>query len=287
MNDELLDYAASGDLQGVKRLVEGGADMEETDNIGRTALSWACLNGHFEIVEYLVEHGADLAHSDEVGMTALHQACGGGHLSSVKYLLGRGVRITERDNEGMTGLLYAAEMGSFEVIQYLLSPEGGASITEADDSGNTALLRAAICQCVPSVVQWLFEYGGAQITDTNKEGDSVWSGYWKGFAHLLRGAYRKNDYNGCVFIDGDYVENVDIVALTALLRVMLLHGGPPESLTKMLPQLWDLVHGYEEPTTTDELWATGLGAPLRRAKRSRPERGQSPGRRSRLHQKRL
>jgi hypothetical protein len=26
----------------------------------------------------------------------------------------------------------------------------------------------------------------------------------------------------------------------------------------LLAPLRDLVHGYEEPTTTDELWATGL-----------------------------
>jgi hypothetical protein len=107
-----------------------------------------------------------------------------------------------------------------------------------------------------------------------------------------------------------------------MLRVMVLHGGPPESLTKdlapplqqivqdgarlrarlpaylvrrralldahclLLPPLRDLVHGYGEPTTTDKLWATGLGAPLQRAKRSRPERCKSPERRSaRLRQK--
>jgi hypothetical protein len=105
---------------------------------------------------------------------------------------------------------------------------------------------------------------------------------------------------------------------------MVLHGGPPASLTKdlapplqqivqdgarlrarlpayltqrralldthcpLLPPLQDLVHGYEELTTTDELWATGLGAALQRAKRRRPERGQSLERRSaRLRQKRL
>jgi hypothetical protein len=85
-----------------------------------------------------------------------------------------------------------------------------------------------------------------------------------------------------------------------MLRVMVLHGGPhdQESLIArlappfqqilqdgarlrarlpaylaqrrtlldahcpLLPPLQNLVHGYEEPTTTDELWATGLVAPL-------------------------
>jgi hypothetical protein len=88
------------------------------------------------------------------------------------------------------------------------------------------------------------------------------------------------------------------VAITAVLRVMVLHGGPPKSLTAELmpplqqivqdgarlrarlptylaerrtlldahcplpPPLLDLVRGYEEPTTTDEFWATGLRSPL-------------------------
>jgi hypothetical protein len=96
---------------------------------------------------------------------------------------------------------------------------------------------------------------------------------------------------------GKYVATANTVARTAMLRVMVLHGGPSESLTTklpppfqrivqdgarlrarlpaylaqrralldahcpLLPPLRDLVHGYDEPTTTDELWATGLGAP--------------------------
>jgi hypothetical protein len=142
---------------------------------------------------------------------------------------------------------------------------------------------------------------------------------------LLKTAYTKNDDGEYDIEDGDYVPAYgDTVELTAMLRVMVLHGGPPGSLTAelapplqqivqdgarlraqlpvyltqrralldahcpLLPPLQDLVHGYEEPTTTDELWATGLGATLQRARRSRPERGQSPERRSlRLRQKRL
>jgi hypothetical protein len=109
-----------------------------------------------------------------------------------------------------------------------------------------------------------------------------------------------------------------------MLRVMVLYGGSPESLARevappfqrivhdgarlraqlpayfvrrcalleahcpLLPPLLALVHGYDAPTTTDELWATGLGAPLQRGRRSRPEKGQSPERRSaRLRQKRV
>jgi hypothetical protein len=181
-------------------------------------------------------------------------------------------------------------------------------ICETDNKGCTALLLAA---CYPTMLQWLLEYGGALIMDADNGGMSLWTVPWAyGLPDLLKRAYTKNGSG-------------DIMALTAVLRVMVLHGGPPASRTKklapllrqivqdgarlrarlpaylaqrralldahcpLLPPLRDLVHDYEVPNTTDELWATGLGTPLQPAKRSKPERGQSPERRSaRLRQKR-
>jgi hypothetical protein len=322
MSNDLLDCAETGDLEGVKQSVEAGADMEETDNEGMTALSLVSLHGHFEIVVYLVELRANVAHIDEDGMTALHCACVDGNLPSVKYLLEHGARISERSAVGSTALLYATAYRHLDVVQFLLSLEGGASITETDDMGSTALLVTAGTDCYPSMVHWLLEYGGAQITDTDNNGNTVWTTKWDwSLPDLLRGAYAKDDEGKYVFIDGVYVPNGDTVALLSMLRVMVLHGGPPKSFTAdlapplqqivqdgvrlrarlpaylaqrrallkahcpLLLPLQDLVHGYEEPTTTDELWATGLGALLQRSKQ---ERGRSPERRSaRLRQKRL
>jgi hypothetical protein len=309
MRNELHRRAESGDLERVQQLVEGGANIDESDQNSMTALILASLRGHFEIVVYLIEHGANIAHADGDGRTALHWAGLVGSLSSVKCSLGHGARIADRDHYGMTAFLYAADKGHLEVVQYLLSSEGGASITEANDEGSTALLLAAGSGSHqgPRTVQWLLEYGGAAITDTNKQGSSVWSD--SGDIHILRETYE--------FQEGvKYVTTANTMARTAMLRVMVLHGGPPETLTTklpppfqrivqdgarlrarlpaylaqrralldahcpLLPPLRALVHGYEEPTTTDELWATGLGAPLQRARRSRPERGESPERRS-------
>jgi hypothetical protein len=41
----------------------------------------------------------------------------------------------------------------------------------------------------------------------------------------------------------------------------------------LIPPLRALVHGYEEPTTTDELWATGLGAVRQRVVRPQADDG--------------
>jgi ankyrin repeat protein len=165
-------------------------------------------------------------------MTAFHWACVNGDLPTVKFLLEHGARITDRDSEGSTAVLDAvAGDGSLKLIQYLLSSEGGASITETDTRGNTALLLAGGYR-QPAVVQWLLEYGGAQITDTNNEGDTVWTvqrGH--GLQAKLKSEYHLKNDGKYVTIDGDYISaDEDTVEIPAMLRVMLLHGGPPASL---------------------------------------------------------
>jgi hypothetical protein len=229
MNYELRHCASTGTLERFKQLVEGGANIEGTTEDGIASLSLAILNGRFEIVVYLVGHGANVAHIDNL---ALHCACTDGNLPSVRYMLNHGARITERDNEGKTALLHAAYNGGLEVLQYLLSFDSGASITEADDEGNTALLLAAGEICYPAKVQWLLEYGGAQIIDTNNEGASVWTVEREdSLRYLLISAYAKDDEDEYISLDGEYVPTEFTVALTTMLRVMVLHGGPPESLT--------------------------------------------------------
>jgi ankyrin repeat protein len=291
MNNELQDCAKYGNLGRVKQLVEGGANIEEANEYsdGMTALSLASLSCQFETVVYLVEQGANIAHTYYDGMTALHCAAMRrfvDKLETVTYLLEHGARITERSDVGKTALLYSVQSGSLELVQYLISSEGGASITETDDEGNTALLLAARSSSYPTMVQWLLEFGGAQITDTNNEGTSVWTQKLQfGLKELLKSADTKVD-------DGK-----NLMVLTAMLRVMVLHGAPPQSLVEglapplqqivhdgarlrarlpaylaqrralldahcsLLAPLTAIVHSYEELTTTDELWATGLGAP--------------------------
>jgi hypothetical protein len=139
-------------------------------------------------------------------------------------------RIREKDYCGRTALFNAAESRNLEVMQYLLvSLEGGTSSTEMDKHRIAALLEAALSPCQPTIVQWLLEYGGAQITDllstvSYMEG-SVWTELCQDdLPDLLRGAYTKND-------DGEYVnahDDEELAARVSMLRVLLLHNGPPE-----------------------------------------------------------
>jgi ankyrin repeat protein len=54
-NDELVEAACDGDLETVKRLIEGGADPNSVDKHGMGPL----LNFYPEVTRYLLQHGAD------------------------------------------------------------------------------------------------------------------------------------------------------------------------------------------------------------------------------------
>jgi hypothetical protein len=160
------------------------------------------------------------------------------------------------------------------------------------------LLIAANCGEL-ATVQHLLEYGGADIKDTLSDGCTIWDLLEE---YLIEGE-RVPDAVGA----RPYV--YDATAVTSLLRVVVLCGAPPAALTArlslehaqvdedgarlkaglptylaqrralmdahcpLIPPLRMLVRGYEEPTTTDELWATGLGAARQRAVRLRADDG--------------
>jgi hypothetical protein len=192
--------------------------------------------------------------------------------------------ITDVNWLGATAMLSAA-MGfnSLPTLKWLLE-EGGARITERDSAGHSALFWAAASERL-TTCQWLLEHGGADIMEVNHTGRNIW--------HLL---------------GGRLVRAANAAELTALLQVMVLRSAPPpdfmaqlrpehvrvveegarlkealpaylarrrallDSHCPLIAPLRDLVRDYDpEPTTTEELWATGLGAAPQCARCPRPE----------------
>ena len=86
-NQRLLSAAQDGDLALVEQAMQNGANLESTDNLGKTPLHLACCNGHLDVVRYLLtSHGANLEATDNNGKTPLHLACWNGHLDVVQDL---------------------------------------------------------------------------------------------------------------------------------------------------------------------------------------------------------
>jgi hypothetical protein len=198
-----------------------------------------------------------------------------GNLPLVQKMLADGdVLITDADVCGSTALLSAAGgLRSVPTLKWLLE-EGGARITERDYFGNTAVLRAAINGRM-TACQWLLEYGGADIAEVNDEGETIWrmlkflvhdDGVLSALLSVM--VLRSAPPAGFVaqFGEEPQPEHARVVEEGARLRAALpaylvRRRALLDAHCPLIPPLLALVREYDpEPTITEELWATGLGA---------------------------
>lgn len=124
--DKLGDAAGKGDLETVRRMIEGGVDVNAKDFFKATALQWAAAKGRAEVVKYLLSRpGIDVSAMNAGGTTALMTACRFGHLEVVNLLLAHpGVDANQLGKWGGTALMNAAGFGHKHVVERLLQIDG-------------------------------------------------------------------------------------------------------------------------------------------------------------------
>ncbi len=97
----------------VKLLAAGGADLEVTDQTGRTPLLWAAMNGNAPLVDKLLngEGGrkANIEAANNRGRAALHLSSDNNHEETVKLLLGHGANPNSISDGDWTPLHNAAQ----------------------------------------------------------------------------------------------------------------------------------------------------------------------------------
>ena len=133
--------AVRGYLQAVSMLIAKGADVNAGDVRGLTPLHAAAWSGNNEIVELLIDKGADINAGDEDGVTPLHAAALAGRNETVDLLIARGADVNVKNREGMTPLHAAALAGDRETIALLIA--GGADVDARNKNGLTPLHMAS------------------------------------------------------------------------------------------------------------------------------------------------
>jgi len=101
-------------------LFSQGANVQHVDEEGLTALSWACLKGHYHACETLISHGSDINHEDINGRIPIDMASFYGDVQLVQLLIDHGSIIDHVDKNGMRALDRAIGCRNVAVVNCLL-----------------------------------------------------------------------------------------------------------------------------------------------------------------------
>lgn len=167
----LVEAAESGNTRTVDRLLRDGADIEQRDWRGRTALLAATHGNQLETARMLIEAGADVNAKDAIDDSPYLYAGARGHLDILVLALAHGADLRSTNRYGRTALIPAAERGHVETVRTLI--EAGVDVDHVNRLGWTALLEAVILgdggERHQAIVRLLLE-AGANPAIADREG---------------------------------------------------------------------------------------------------------------------
>ena len=119
------------------------ADIHAVNFNGESSILIAIKQRNFKVASFLMEKGANIEDKDSTGNTALlfgAQAC---NMEIVKYCVEQGKANVDTPNRwGMTALMYCARNSKGGLILDYLMTEAGCDINQVDKNYNNALMHA-------------------------------------------------------------------------------------------------------------------------------------------------
>ena len=152
-------------------LVERGADLNQPDASGRTALEVAVSRGEYELCELLLSKGArPTKRKDPNGNTSLHVAVSTRAEPLVKLLVQHKAELSEQNRRGQTPLILAAESGQTDVVDFLL--RAGAALHLCDAADRSAL-ELALSNGHLEALRLLLQQDAVDVNGMSKRGSSL------------------------------------------------------------------------------------------------------------------
>jgi ankyrin repeat protein len=167
----LIQAAESGDTSAVLSLLEAGANINATDETGRTAVMAATHTNQVEAVRTLIDTGADINILDHRLDNPFLYASAEGLYEIVKLAIEAKADTRLANRFGGTALIPAAKCGHVEIVQELLTLTD-VEVNHINNLGWTALLEAIILsdggERHQQIVQLLVDHGAnSNIPDKN------------------------------------------------------------------------------------------------------------------------
>ncbi len=153
-------------------LSKKGADVNEEDDNGVSALNKACKNGLLESVKTLLRLGADPNHVAKMGFTnPLIDAVQSGNVALIDLLLQKGVKVNHIDKQGESALTWSIDSNNPKIVEMLLKQ--GADPKHSNEEQETALiLLAKMPNANVEIAKILLEHG-APLNAKNQKNETA------------------------------------------------------------------------------------------------------------------
>ncbi|KAM7206366.1 Ankyrin repeat-containing domain protein [Naviculisporaceae sp. PSN 640] len=228
------------------------------EDIGQSALHWACQNGHGDATRLLLKAGASVDNPNQYGDTPFCKAAAHGHINVAQLLLDTGkVYVNARDDAGKPeALIYAIENKHPDMVRFLLDNAGTDPLI-CDVTGGSPL-HYAVIDGTAEIISILLQHGADPIARTSPGGltplsMAVETGSEEMVRCLLAARADPNETDG----DGKSAVSLLFTALYTEMRGIasaLLEAGadpfvdmPPSGDT---PLVIAAAHGYTEIVTS-------------------------------------
>ncbi len=176
--NQLERSCRDGDVEGVRRLIEGGISTEARNINGWTSLMLACQNGHESMARLLIDKGANIETTNNYGWNPLMLACQNGHESVARLLIEKGAKTIYLNQNQVDRLFaWACKWGKGLIARDLVPRVS--DINAKDINGSTPLMIA--CENGSKLFAKLLIENGANIIDLNQNQVDrlfVWSCKW-------------------------------------------------------------------------------------------------------------
>ncbi|WP_433941981.1 ankyrin repeat domain-containing protein [Paenibacillus lautus] len=171
MDRQLIESAEQGNTEQVRQLLQSGANIDATDDQGRTAVMAATYRNHVDTVDALIQAGADINIRDHQLNNVFLYAGAEGMLDILRLAIDADADVTLTNRFGGTALIPASDRGHVEIVQELLT-RTSVDVNHINNLNWTALLEAVILgdgsENYQRIVKLLLDHGAdPELPDGN------------------------------------------------------------------------------------------------------------------------
>ena len=183
----LIDAVKRGDEESLRSLLKQGANVNQKQPDGATALAWAVHRDDVKLADLLIRAGADVNAVNDYRVAPLSIACDNGNSTMVEFLLAAKANPNTATWTGETALMTCAHRGNLAAVQSLLARKANVNAAEGRH-GQTALMWA-VADAHPEIARALIEHGADLRAETKREQAWAFATYDDGTQEMPSGGY--------------------------------------------------------------------------------------------------